>query len=144
MDCSSALQSLCTPFQSHSGALSINLPAQSLPLTSQTMIPVADRDFGAITMRNPFVSQAVKEIFCHSDEVLKDGAYQWLACLLHYSTCLLFYIHIGLLTNLPIQSVGALDYVPKELKTNLEKFNFDEKEVQNITRNYKLYRSLEL
>ena len=30
--------------------------------------------------------------------------------------------------------VGALDYVPKELKTNLEALNFDEKEVRNITR----------
>ena len=30
--------------------------------------------------------------------------------------------------------VGALGYAPKELKTNLEKLNFDEKEVINITR----------
>ena len=30
--------------------------------------------------------------------------------------------------------VGALGYVPKELKTNLEKLNFNEKEVKSITR----------
>ena len=30
--------------------------------------------------------------------------------------------------------VGTLGYVPKELKTNLEKLNFNEKEVESITR----------
>ena len=30
--------------------------------------------------------------------------------------------------------VGALGYVPKDLKTNLEKLNFNEKEIANITR----------
>ena len=30
--------------------------------------------------------------------------------------------------------VGALGSVPKELKTNLEKLNFNEKEVERITR----------
>ena len=30
--------------------------------------------------------------------------------------------------------VGALGYIPKELKTNLEKLNFNEKEVKNIAR----------
>ena len=30
--------------------------------------------------------------------------------------------------------VGALGYVPKELKTNLEKLNFNENEVKSITR----------
>ena len=30
--------------------------------------------------------------------------------------------------------VGTLGFFPKELKTNLEKLNFDEKEVENITR----------
>ena len=30
--------------------------------------------------------------------------------------------------------VGALGYVSKDLKTNLEKLNFDEKEVKSITR----------
>ena len=29
---------------------------------------------------------------------------------------------------------GALGYIPKELKANLEKLNFDEKEAQNIDR----------
>ena len=30
--------------------------------------------------------------------------------------------------------VGALSYLPKELKTNMEKLKFDEKKVQNITK----------
>ena len=30
--------------------------------------------------------------------------------------------------------IGALGYVPKDLKTNLEKLNFNEKEIKTITR----------
>ena len=32
-------------------------------------------------------------------------------------------------------TIGALGYVPKDLTTNLEKLNFNEKEIESITRN---------
>ena len=35
--------------------------------------------------------------------------------------------------------VGALGFVLKELKTNLEKLNFNEKEVKALQENYRLY-----
>ena len=40
--------------------------------------------------------------------------------------------------------VGALGYVPRELKTNLDKLNYNEKEVEALQKNYRLYRSQEL